>query len=184
MGSLCQARVVSTLGGVALAGGTWRSRLTVGPGISWLSLGSGLSRASIFTITRHTCRAWRWEKSFNKLCQNWTSSESRCRTWKPYLWAREGRALLFHQCQALPFLPLLLCRLTRSRGHKHNFLINKLFSLKRKKSLKGSAQHRTSLIYMCFSQMCEPVWNMITARGVKQGAEVNITSVITPSLTG
>lgn len=54
VGSLCQACVVGTLGGVTLARRTRRSRLTVGAGVSWLSLGSGLSRASIFTVTRHT----------------------------------------------------------------------------------------------------------------------------------
>lgn len=54
VGSLCQAGVVGTLAGVTLARGAWRTRLTVGTGVSWLSLGSGLSRASVFTVTRQT----------------------------------------------------------------------------------------------------------------------------------
>lgn len=51
---MCQAGVVGTLAGVTLARRTWRSRLTVRAGVSWLSLGSSLSWASVFAITRHT----------------------------------------------------------------------------------------------------------------------------------
>lgn len=58
VGPLCQAGIVGTLGWVALASRARRSRLTVGAGVSWLSLGSGLSRASVFAVTRHTCWAW------------------------------------------------------------------------------------------------------------------------------
>lgn len=52
--SLCQAGIVGTVAGVTLARRTRRPRLACRAGVSWLSLGSSLSRASVFTITMNT----------------------------------------------------------------------------------------------------------------------------------
>lgn len=58
VGSLCEAGVVSTLGGVTLARRSRWTGLTVGPGVSRFSLCSCLSRASVFAVARHAGGTW------------------------------------------------------------------------------------------------------------------------------